>query len=227
MRLCFLVTSVIDITSKPLTYSSVRSIYSSEERYLQTLETIKSIRRQFKSSKITLIESGHTDYGERFIGYVDSYYFNKETLVKRKLINSKNKGIGEVYQILTALQVFDYSCFDLIVKISGRYKLSDQFSIRNHNFNSFNFKVNKSDLFHKSFFKKRLLEKTLTTVLYSVPSKEIPFLRIVLLISLVLQFFGFPIESAMALIMPKRKINALKRLFVEGNISVDGMYGQW
>ena len=38
----YIVTSVIQTTDKPLSYSESRSIYSHKERFEQTLETIES-----------------------------------------------------------------------------------------------------------------------------------------------------------------------------------------
>ena len=45
MKDCIIITSVVQTTNKPLSYSETRSIYSHQQRFEQTLETIESIRK--------------------------------------------------------------------------------------------------------------------------------------------------------------------------------------
>ena len=51
-----LITSVINPPNRPLSYSSCRSIYSPNERFIQTQKTISSIREKIPNSKIFIAE---------------------------------------------------------------------------------------------------------------------------------------------------------------------------
>jgi hypothetical protein len=52
----FMITSVINTGNTPWSYSAVRSAFSIEERFQQTLHTIQSIRDKVPSSVILLVE---------------------------------------------------------------------------------------------------------------------------------------------------------------------------
>ena len=45
MKNLVLITSVIAISDKPLSYTKTRSVYSTEDRYNQTLKTIDSVNK--------------------------------------------------------------------------------------------------------------------------------------------------------------------------------------
>ena len=46
-----LITSVICITNKPLSYTKTRSVFTHEERFEQTLKTIQTIRDKIPIQK--------------------------------------------------------------------------------------------------------------------------------------------------------------------------------
>lgn len=129
-----LVTSKIVVSNKKFTYVNKRSIYSTEERYEQTINTIKSIRTHIPDTFIVLIDNSVltgemvdkfksiTDY---FINVTDNRELNNHT------DDSEYKAFGEIAQ-----QLFFYNYFlshiniDNIkhfFKISGRYFINDQF----------------------------------------------------------------------------------------------------
>ena len=56
MKDCIIITSVVQTTDKPLTWSKSRSIYSHQQRFEQTLETIESVRKNMPDIHILLIE---------------------------------------------------------------------------------------------------------------------------------------------------------------------------
>ena len=61
MNSVFVVGSSIQTRNIPLTYSKVRTVFSPEERFRQTIFTINSIRNSFPQSKIYIVDSSE-DY---------------------------------------------------------------------------------------------------------------------------------------------------------------------
>jgi len=125
MKECVLITSIIDISDYPLTYTPTRSIYSHEERYIQTLETIESVRKYFPEADICLVEcSPDSDRIRKIETYVDKFVnlYPNDTIR-----NTKNKGIGECLVILGAIDTFDLKQYDAVFKITGRYVLQSSF----------------------------------------------------------------------------------------------------
>jgi hypothetical protein len=55
MKNLVLITSVICIENKPLSYTNVRSIYSHQERFEQTKKTIETIREKIPNAKIFVV----------------------------------------------------------------------------------------------------------------------------------------------------------------------------
>jgi len=51
-----LITSIINISSNPLSYTNIRSVYTREERFIQTKNTIKTVREKIANNKILLVE---------------------------------------------------------------------------------------------------------------------------------------------------------------------------
>jgi hypothetical protein len=54
----FLISSVIHPKHKPLSYSTIRSSFSEDERYNQTIQTVKSIHKYVDQSHVLWIEAG-------------------------------------------------------------------------------------------------------------------------------------------------------------------------
>ena len=63
MKNLVIITSVINISKNPLDYTSVRSVYTKEERYAQTLETIKSCEK-IEDKEILFIETSGLELGK-------------------------------------------------------------------------------------------------------------------------------------------------------------------
>lgn len=153
----FLITSVINTGFNPWTYIGVRSIYTPEERFSQTLnDTISSIRSYAPDAKILLIEcSVIPDEMEQKLKESSDYYLNvfEDEEVRKACLESNKKGYGEVLLTLRALDFIKNNDIGVrrLFKISGRYYLTS-------NFNSDNFSDSVYTFNNKN-----------STVLYSVP----------------------------------------------------------
>jgi hypothetical protein len=126
MNDCIIITSVIETTTKPLNYSNTRSIYSHQERFEQTLETIESVRKYMPSTEIILVEcSPPSEYMKTLSEKVD-YFYNLE--FNEVVNNSPEKGKGEIILLLHAFSNLKKS-YTNIYKITGRYILQPSFDI--------------------------------------------------------------------------------------------------
>jgi len=158
------VTSKIVVSEKPFTYISTRSIYTKEQRFVQTINTMKSIRKHIPDSYIVLVDNSEfnkneyemllslTDY---FINITDdnilNYYTNETPL----------KILSEIVQQLCFYENFikkiNINNTINFFKISGRYFINESFNYNYYN-NELNiFKQNKEitdrDYFYTSFYK--------------------------------------------------------------------------
>ena len=70
-----IITSIINPIKEPLSYTNVRTIYSSEERFEQVLKTINSVKEKIPNSKIVLLEcsSNIEQYEDILRNRVDKY----------------------------------------------------------------------------------------------------------------------------------------------------------
>ena len=127
--------SIINTPNKQLSYSETRSDYSRLERYLQTKDTIKSVREKMPNTKIILVECSLLSEDELlfFKSSVD-YFINLYDLKDKdpeiiEDIYSIHKGLGERLMTLYAfLYLFENNIkYDNFYKITGRYKLNDNF----------------------------------------------------------------------------------------------------
>lgn len=127
-----LISSVINITKKPLSYTTTRSVFSSEDRFDQTLKTIASLQVipnryvvLIEGSKInSAIESILCESVDRFI----EVYRNSSWRIKRR-IKGYYKSIAEGTLLIEGLKYFDITQYENIYKISGRYYLTSDFDI--------------------------------------------------------------------------------------------------
>lgn len=124
----FVIPSVIAPCAAPLDYTSVRSVFTPEQRLEQTIGSIESIRN-YTDEKILLIEcSNHTNIG------LDISILNQlvDTFVDLSLdsnilsvCNSPNKSWAEIQMLHRALSFIPVN--ERIYKLSGRYFLLETF----------------------------------------------------------------------------------------------------
>jgi hypothetical protein len=130
MNTCVIITSVIETSKYPLSYSNVRSIYSAEQRFQQTLETIESVRRYIPTADILLVECSPTSKYTNAISEKVDYFLNLE--FNEIVNNGLAKGKGEVTLLLYALDNIPKK-YTYIYKITGRYVLQPTFNISHWN----------------------------------------------------------------------------------------------
>ena len=134
-----LITSVICTTNKPLSYINTRSIYSHEERFEQTKKTIQTIREKIPNSKIFIVEcSNLTDDMNNYLVEKSDYFLNLYPDEKiRNNTTGLSKSLGEGTMTLCALKyiINNNIEFENLIKISGRYWLSEKFNYTNFNNN--------------------------------------------------------------------------------------------
>jgi hypothetical protein len=131
-----LITSVINISGNPLSYTNTRSVFSSKERFDQTKNTIASIRKNLPSAKIFLLECTVLDNHTRdelvslvdiFVNISDENTPGGASLLNN--INSTSKTLGESTLTTFALNYLleKQIKFDQFVKLSGRYWINHHF----------------------------------------------------------------------------------------------------
>ena len=123
MKDCIIITSVVQTTNKPLNYSQTRSLYSYQQRFEQTLETIESVRKYMPDVHILLVEcSPPSEWMDQLKEKVDQFI----NLEFHDLVNnSLEKGLGEKSLLLTALSNLKEE-YANIYKITGRYVLQNK-----------------------------------------------------------------------------------------------------
>lgn len=139
MKKAIIITSVIEVNNNfPLTYSSVRSHFSAEERFRQTVSTIAAFDQAGdENTTIYLV-----DASENFsvYGVLLNYQKNLKFIgVKEHMpeiwetVNThQNKSYCEQTIMLTFLEKFkdELANFDIFVKFSGRYLIDGSFDIK-------------------------------------------------------------------------------------------------
>ena len=129
-KITFIITSVIYFPDKKLSYTDTRSAFTPEQRIVQTMETIKSIRSKLPLASIVLIEMGRQkNIDSSLINAVDKYIYNGNNLFVQWAAGSKYKGLGEAAGLLFASKKIEQINSDIFFKISGRYFLNDGFNI--------------------------------------------------------------------------------------------------
>jgi len=128
------ITSVIEVTSTPLLINGLkdfplkRSIYSSKERFEQTIETIDSIRKHMPNTDILIMECSPNSEWMDLLKEKSNYFIN--LYPNECIMNNTNKGFGEATLLLEAckfLKSISYK-YKNIYKITGRYVLQPPFN---------------------------------------------------------------------------------------------------
>lgn len=163
-----LITSKIYVSNQTFSYTSRRSIYSAEERFIQTIETIQSIRDFIPDAYIILFDNSVFPLFEKtvlsklcdcFINIVDDdtlNYFTDE---------NKIKAYADISQQVAFLDLFiskaEISLIKHFFKLSGRYLINKDFNYQKYDNNKNVFKrnltISKKDYFYTCFYK---LEKS-------------------------------------------------------------------
>lgn len=135
-----LITSKIRVSEASFSYVSYRSVYSLDERFQQTVQTINSIRSFIPNSCIVLIDNSedlpprYTDY---LHGNVDAFVTSSSKTLKYFTDVNKFKAFAELAQMIELYNVLlyrlDVGGFKNVFKISGRYTVLPTFDIEQYN----------------------------------------------------------------------------------------------
>jgi hypothetical protein len=133
----FVITSVINISNGPFTYTDIRSLYTCEERFEQTKQTIQTIKEKVPNVKILHVECSNINSEQQnyIINNVDYFINLYDDEYIRNIIDGKSKSMGENTLLLNAINYIKFHDieYDNFYKISGRYFLNDQFNYDNYN----------------------------------------------------------------------------------------------
>jgi hypothetical protein len=126
--------SVFIITSTIMAEAVVTAV-PNKQRYEQTIETIKSIRKYAPNSFIILVENSlFYFYSQELIGAVDSYVNVSNNPDSIQINLNRKKGIGDAYMVVQGLNVLKKYNIKAkrIFKVCGRYWLTDKFNLQEH-----------------------------------------------------------------------------------------------
>jgi hypothetical protein len=185
----FIITSVIYFSEKGLSYSSVRSTYSPNERIAQTVETINSIKNLAPGAKIILLEAGQKNDLPELKNLVDNYIFLGNDKIVRCAVDSKFKSLGETIMLLKAKKYLPDDA-KLFIKISGRYILNENFDLTYWFTDWFKFYFIRGDF--------------VSTGVYSFSGQMIGEWRKALVKSLPYLFLDYPVEFMLYKGIPKK-----------------------
>ncbi len=199
---CFIITSVIYSKQGTIQYNSPRTVFSPEDRALQTIETVKSIRAKVPGAKIVLVESGmREDLPHELHKQVDQYIYVGNKKPVRFACDSQYKSLGEIMMLVYALKRFKVVA-DFYFKISGRYYLDDQFAI--------------NDWKQGLFLLQYIQEDYICTRLYGFRAEAFNTWKYALLKSIPLALAGYAVENTLAKYIPRNQVHRLEKLGVMG-----------
>jgi hypothetical protein len=203
----FIITSVIHFSQKKLIGSAVRSVFSPEERTIQTIKTIKSIREKIPGATVILLEMGkEKNLANLLTTAADRYVYLGNKPLVRWSVNSKLRGFGEAMGLIAAAKELD-SGTDFYFKISGRYFLTDEF---------------KPGEWNGDRLVARKYGQGISTRLYGFARALFPAWQTALKRSLPQLYRGRSIEDVFPLKFGPEKIRDIKKLGLAGFVGPDG-----
>lgn len=114
------------------------SVFTVKERIDQTHKTISSIRKMCPSAEIIMVEGSDTDISDCNFKYDQLIRPTNDDKTKES-IYSATKSSGECIMMLYAANEVHLEDYDLVFKISGRYTLTEEFSLDNFSKEKFTF----------------------------------------------------------------------------------------
>lgn len=158
-----LITSKIICDTTPLTYSNFRSVYTIDERYAQLIDTITSIRNNMPNVYIVLFDNSKLDEQKKnmLVNLTNIFLnVNNNDTLNHFTDKTKYKFMGELAQMCFMYDIFLKNVkikSKNFFKISGRYKLNDDFNFDNFDNEDNIFKKNMNviyeDYYYTSFYK--------------------------------------------------------------------------
>lgn len=135
MKNIVLVNSKIVVSNHSFSYSQSRSIYSINDRFKQTKETIKSVKKYIPNSYIVFIDN--SDLTDEMVSFfnknVDIFLNPKDDLeMQHDTDQNPTKAVGELAHLKYAISYIDKINFEWenLFKICGRYTLNSKFNFQ-------------------------------------------------------------------------------------------------
>lgn len=127
----FLVTSTLNPSGNRLSYSPVRSIYSAAERLEQTCLGLDSVRKHVPDACVILLENSTlTDQAaDQLLRRVDWLVSFVADPLAVSLRDGNHKGAAEAFMLASAVIALRKADYPVLLKLSGRYHLSDRFDL--------------------------------------------------------------------------------------------------
>ena len=126
-----LITSKIYVSNNKFSYTNKRSIYTKEERYEQTINTINSIKKYIPNVFIVLIDNSIFTENEKdaLINNTNIFINHNDKILDYYTNSNEIKALAELCQIKYALNLINnYNIkFNNFFKITGRYIVNDKF----------------------------------------------------------------------------------------------------
>jgi len=215
-----LITSIILTPNTPLSYTPTRSIYTREERYEQTKNTIESVKR-IPNKKIIMIECSdlseeeETYFKNNVDIFINLYRTNNQGLVNN--IHSASKSLGEGTMTIVALNYLFQNKIDFkyLFKLSGRYALTDKFNYEIYDNNNI-----LAQYYCDNFYASTILYK----LPYDVTKLWLIFLNNSMELFLRCEGYERIFSLFLSTIKPNDRVIDCKTLGVCGNVSVSGGY---
>lgn len=124
------------------------SVFKPQDRFIQTLRTIETVRERVPNSVIFLVDSSVTeldvDMKKQIVDKVDYFVdFSKDATLKQIANQPHKDTLQNFSELITLIKAFSviknkklFDDCDRIFKISGRYYLTENFDISRHNHNN-------------------------------------------------------------------------------------------
>lgn len=165
-KILVMIQSCTIVCNKPLSYSWTRSVYNTEERLEQLLNSIRSVKKYIPRADILVCElSDITDQQKtRITNELSSdpkpeawglIMLNTPDIVSYR--DGLYKNHAEIISTLTTFKNINLQPYDFIFKLSGRYEITEIFNINLIDF--------------EKYYIKDYEKKHMTTILYGVPKK--------------------------------------------------------
>jgi len=132
-----IITSVINTSKNPLSYTNNRSVYTYNERLHDTQKTIESVKKYIPDCKVFLIECSNLEM-EHEVNLKTSVDYYENLVVSDNIVrqtSSISKSMGEGVMTIEALKYISLKNieYENLFKISGRYWLNENFNYSDYN----------------------------------------------------------------------------------------------
>lgn len=177
MNVTFLLTSTILVNDR---YKE--AFFGPYDRLEQTIDSVRTIKRKFPNSHIILADnSDHSllDLDEKLVTLVDTFIdLSSFKELQSKHDNIEFKALGETIILSEGLKFIKqqkHDSNDIIVKLSGRYKINDDFNL-NHHIEPHKY-VFKNDIWYTKYYECSYIITTCYSLKYSLLDNYLYFLH--------------------------------------------------